>query len=71
MGFDTDIRPLFRAVDVRAMEAWFDLGSYDEVREHADSILERVEDGDMPCDTPWEQDKVDTLRAWIEQGCPP
>lgn len=71
MRFETDIKPLFRERDQKAMGAWFDLWSCDDVREYAQHILERVEDGDMPCDEPWDEEKVETLRAWIEQGCMP
>jgi hypothetical protein len=69
MQFETDIKPLFRERDQKSMRSWLDLWSYDEVRDHAQDILERVEDGDMPCDEPWEEEKVQKLRTWIEQGC--
>jgi hypothetical protein len=58
MRFETDIKPLFRESDQRSMQAWFDLWSYDDVLDHAQDILERVEDGEMPCDEPWEEEKV-------------
>lgn len=70
MRFATDIKPLFRSGDQNAMQGWFDLSSYDDVRDHANDILDRVEGGDMPCDAPWDQEKVQKLRDWIEQGCP-
>lgn len=71
MGFETDIKPLFRQQDRSAMQGWFDLWSYDDVRDHAEDIMERVEDGEMPCDAPWGEDSVQALRSWIEQGCAP
>lgn len=37
--FLRDIRPLFRAEDREAMEAWFDLFSYTDVRGQAPLIL--------------------------------
>ena len=44
-SFSAHIRPLFRDDDIAAMEDWFDLSSYDHVKENADLILERIEDG--------------------------
>jgi hypothetical protein len=46
----------------------FDLWSYDDVRTHADAILDRVRNGTMPCDGAWPADKVDTLARWITGG---
>lgn len=71
MRFETDIKPLFRESDQRSMQPWFDLWSYDDALDHAQDILERVEDGEMPCDEPWEEGKVQALRTWIQQGCEP
>jgi hypothetical protein len=48
MPFETDIRPLFRESDRQSMQSWLDLWSYDDVRDHAWDILERVEAGEMP-----------------------
>jgi hypothetical protein len=70
VGFATDIRPLFREEDREAMDFAFDLWSYDDVKSNADLILERIEDGTMPCDEIWEPEKIESLRAWIAAGCP-
>lgn len=70
-SFDTDIKPLFRDGDRRAMRYAFDLWSYDDVKEHAEDILGRVEDGSMPCDMPWEEDLVDLFRSWLDDGMAP
>lgn len=40
---------MFRESDRESMESHFDLWSHDEVSQHADAILERLEDGSMPC----------------------
>lgn len=69
-GFERDIRPLFREGDVEVMEFAFDLSSYDEVRANAEGIYERVEDGSMPCDGAWPEERVRLFRAWIDAGCP-
>jgi hypothetical protein len=70
VGFEHDIRPLFRDKDVSSMTKAFNLASYDDVRAHADGILARVADGSMPCDGPWPQERVDLFRSWVDAGCP-
>jgi hypothetical protein len=70
VGFEADIRPLFRAEDVEEMSWAFDLSSYEDVRENADAIYERLAEGSMPCDGPWPEERVETFRAWIDAGCP-
>lgn len=71
MSFATDIKPLFREDDRLAMDFAFDLWSFDDVKTNAALILERIEDGTMPCDEPWNADQIEKLRAWIAEGCPP
>jgi hypothetical protein len=68
--FTKDIQPLFREEDRDAMIFAFDLWEYPDVSQHADLILERIEDGSMPCDEEWPQDRVELFRAWIEAGKP-
>jgi hypothetical protein len=70
LSFETQIKPLFRDGDRRSMQAAFDLWSYDDVSEHADAILARLEDGSMPCDGAWPQSQVDLFRRWTESGKP-
>jgi hypothetical protein len=67
-GFERDISPLFREQDVEMMEFAFDLSSYDDVKEYAEDIYERVADGTMPCDGAWPEDRVRLFRAWIDAG---
>jgi len=71
MGFEEDIKPLFREKDRSRMEWAFDLWDYDAVKENAQLIVERLQDGDMPCDGAWPAEKIDTFRKWIEGGTPP
>ena len=71
MSFAADIKPLFREDDRASMDFAFDLWSYDDVRANATLILERVEDGTMPCDEAWGEDKIESLGAWIGAGFPP
>jgi len=70
VGFDTDIAPLFRESDVRSMRFAFDLTSYDDVGANADGILERLRDGDMPCDGPWPAERIDLFERWVRAGAP-
>ena len=46
VGYEHDIRPLFREKDVSSMSM-----AYSDVRANAD--LAKLSDGSMPCDGPW------------------
>lgn len=70
-SFARDIAPLFREGDVESMLFAFDLREYEDVRENADEIHERLEDGTMPCDEEWPSDRVALFRAWIDAGMAP
>jgi hypothetical protein len=48
----------------------FDLASYEDVKENAEAIYERVADGSMPCDEPWPDEHVQVFRDWIDAGMP-
>jgi hypothetical protein len=52
------------------MHRAFDLWSHDEVSQHADAILARLQAGDMPCDGAWPQPQVDLFQRWSEGGKP-
>ena len=69
-SYERDIRPLFREKDRQRMEWAFDLWSHADVSENADLILERLSDGDMPCDGPWSEEQVSLFQAWKEAGTP-
>ncbi len=68
VSFEREVKPLFRERDRGAMEWAFDLWSYDDVSANADAILGQVESGSMPCDAPWDADRVDTFRRWAQGG---
>jgi hypothetical protein len=68
VSFEQDIKPLFRAEDQESMAWAFDLSSYDDVREHATAILDRVREGSMPCDGEWPAEQVQRFERWIETG---
>lgn len=69
-GFARDIRPLFREIDREEMDYVFDLWSYDDVRAHAENILDRLADGTMPCDGEWPEEQIGLFRRWIDAGMP-
>jgi hypothetical protein len=71
MSFAEDVKPLFREEDRSSMDFAFDLWSYDDVKANAGLILERVEDGTMPCDETWGEDKLQVFRSWIAAGYRP
>ena len=70
VSFETHLKPLFRERDRESMLRAFDLWSYDDVSQHADAILDRLQAGTMPCDGAWPQAQVDLFRRWTEGGKP-
>lgn len=71
IGFEGDIKPLFRPDDREFMLYVFDLWELEDVKEDAENILDRVKDGTMPCDEPWPQERIALFEAWVEGGCRP
>ena len=71
LGYEADIKPLFRESDRKRMEFAFDLWSYEDVKDNSEAILERLEEGDMPCDGAWPDDQVGRFRSWVQQGMAP
>jgi hypothetical protein len=70
LSFDEHIKPLFREQDRTAMTFAFDLWSHDDVSQNADAILDRLEQGSMPCDGAWPTERVETFARWIAAGKP-
>ena len=68
VGFENDIKPMFRERDRESMEFAFDLWSHDDVRENADAILSRIKAGTMPCDGAWPHAQVDLFERWVASG---
>ena len=66
VSFERDIKPLFRAEDQESMAWAFDLSSYDEVKDNAEAILERLREGSMPCDGEWPEEQVELFQQWTE-----
>jgi hypothetical protein len=72
LSFERDVRPLFRERDRGSMldVANFDLWAREDVVEHSQAILERLENGSMPCDQPWPDERVALFRRWVDAGMP-
>jgi hypothetical protein len=70
LSFASDIKPLFRERDQQSMASHFDLWSYGDVQAHASDILERVENGSMPCDAAWPAERVQLFKRWVEADTP-
>jgi truncated hemoglobin YjbI len=70
VGFEQHIKPLFRERDRTSMKFAFDLWSYDDVNANANGILSRLQDGSMPCDGAWPNEKVQVFKRWTESGRP-
>ena len=66
--FEKHVKTLFRHRDRQSMKFAFDLWSYDDVKQNAHAILERVRSGSMPCDGAWPQEKVDAFERWVTSG---
>lgn len=62
---------MFREIDRAEMLPYFDLWSHHDVSTYANSILDRLETGDMPCDEGWPPEKIAIFSAWIVGGMPP
>jgi hypothetical protein len=71
LGFEMDIKPLFRAKDRDAMRKAFDLWDYADVVRLAQEILNAVGAGTMPCDGAWPPAQVETFKRWIAGGTLP
>jgi hypothetical protein len=70
VGFEQNVKPLFREQDRQSMKWAFDLWSHDDVAQNSDAILERLRNGTMPCDGAWPDEQVAVFADWIEAGTP-
>jgi hypothetical protein len=68
VSFAQHIKPLFRKMDRESMSFVFDLWSVSDVRQHAAAILKRLENGTMPCDGRWPEERVNVFRSWVQSA---
>jgi hypothetical protein len=66
--FEQHVKTMFRARDRQSMKFAFDLWAYEDVKQHAETILARLSDGSMPCDGRWPADRVEAFERWIATG---
>ena len=77
VSYATDIRPLFRPIDIDRMGFFCDLASHDDVKTKAREILGRLkgETGPVmpPVSTggPWSADNIALFEKWMDEGCQP
>jgi hypothetical protein len=77
-SFQADIRPLFTERDIRGMSKAFNLGSYDDLKEHAAAIYDRIRGiggAVMPPpppteESPWSQSFIELFAKWMADGFP-
>ncbi|MGA7913859.1 MAG: hypothetical protein WCA00_01390 [Candidatus Acidiferrales bacterium] len=78
-SFHSDIRPLFTPRDIEGMKKGFNLQSYDEVKNHAAAIYDRIRGiggAVMPPppprgEGPWPQSRIELFAQWMADGFPP
>jgi hypothetical protein len=70
VSFAKHVKQLFRERDRQSMKFAFDLWAYGDVKANAKAVLDRLEDGSMPCDGAWPEEKVEAFRRWVESGTP-
>ena len=71
VSFAAHIKPLFREHDRKSMAFAFDLWSQADVQTHAAGVLERLQNGTMPCDGAWAPAKIEVFKRWTESGFQP
>jgi CDGSH-type Zn-finger protein/truncated hemoglobin YjbI len=71
VSFTAHVKPLFRERDRQSMSFAFDLWSHDDVSARAQDILDRLQNGSMPCDGAWAAEKIQVFRRWAESGMQP
>jgi hypothetical protein len=70
--YELHIQPLFRLIDKEHMALFFNLGDYDAVKQHANTIKVRLQSGMPPDSTggPWPSELVTMFARWVAAGCP-
>ncbi len=68
VSFQSHIKGLFRDMDRNSMEFAFDLWNVDDVRQNAQAMLARLQEGSMPCDGSWPPEKAEAFERWVTTG---
>jgi hypothetical protein len=79
-SFANDVRLLFKQVDIDHMQWFCDLANYDDVKAHAQEILNRLKGVGGPImppppakggEGPWSADNIALFQKWIDGGYQP
>ena len=72
-SFAIHIAPMFSSSQRQCMINRFDLAKYEDVKQKANQIYQRIADGSMPADdtNPWPDEWLQLLKRWIDEGCAP
>lgn len=78
VSFKTDILPMFTQQDIDHMQGFgvsLDDYSYMSQSDNAKGVYDQVSSHQMPPsgsgEQPWTDTQVQTLKTWIDEGCPP
>jgi len=70
VGYQGDIRQLFRDFDVETLQRLdgIDLDNVENVRANREKLRERLNKGSLPYDACWSDDLIDLFNRWIDSG---
>ncbi|NES04200.1 MAG: hypothetical protein F6K22_15975 [Okeania sp. SIO2F4] len=68
VGYNIDIRPLFRDFDVETLQQLdrINLDDVENVRANAEKLRERLNKGSLPYDACWSDDRIELFNRWID-----
>ncbi|NET44492.1 MAG: hypothetical protein F6K15_22580 [Okeania sp. SIO2B3] len=68
VGYNVDIRPLFRDFDVETLQQLdgINLNDVENVRANAEKLREGLNRGSLPYDACWSDDQIELFNRWIE-----
>jgi hypothetical protein len=72
--YSNNIRPLFRDSDINCMArrgVMLADANWMCTPKNADDVYTKLSIGDMPPDSPWPQENLNTFKSWIESGLRP
>ena len=70
VGYESDIRPLFREFDVEILQRLdgIDLDDVESVRVRGEELRERLHKGSLPYDACWSDDLINLFDCWLDGG---
>jgi twitching motility protein PilT len=70
VSYEKDIKPLFTHDDRMSLKWAFDLWEFSDVNEHAREILSMLEDGRLPLEARWPEQRLTLYRRWVDNPRP-